>query len=133
MSAAGDAALLSALEAGRVDPAAFTHEDHVRAAHALLSGTEFFEAAHRYASALRRLTDKAGAPEKFNATITFGFLSMMAEAMQDRPEGEDADAFLAALPRFRAARLDARWSPERLSQPAARSIRLLPDRAPGHA
>ena len=130
MSAARDSALLIALEAGHVAPGAFTHENHVRAAHALLSGTEFFLAAHRYAAALRRLTQAAGAPEKFNATITFAFLSLMAEAMAERPAGEDADAFLAARPEFRTARLDARWSPERLAHPAARSIPLLPDRAP---
>lgn len=130
MSAGRDAALLGALETGRLDPAGFSHLDHVRAAHALLSGTEFFEAAHRYAAALRRLTEKAGVPEKYNATITFAFLSRMAEAMAARPAGEDADAFLKARPEFRAARLDGRWSPERLANPAARSIPLLPDRGP---
>ena len=119
--------LLQEFEAGTLDPAGFSHADHIRAAHALLAQAEFFEASARYAAALRRLTAKAGAPEKYSATVTFAFLALIAERMR---EGEDAEAFVSAHPDLLSAALSAHYSSARLADPAGRRAPLLPDRAP---
>ena len=122
--------LLTRFEGGDIDPATFTHADHLRAAYHMLRAHEFFEAAHRYAAALRALTLRAGAPEKFSATVTLGFLSLIAERMEAHDPG-DADAFVDANPDLTAGALAARYSPERLGSALARRAVLLPDRIAG--
>ena len=120
---------LAALDAGTLEPASFGHREHVLAAWEALRQDEFFAAAARYASGLRGLAARAGVPEKYSATVTLAFLSLIAERMQG--ETGDAEAFLAAnTDLMRGDALAARYSPERLAAPNARRIALLPDRAP---
>ncbi len=119
--------LLARFEGGDVDPATFTRADHLRAAYMMLRAAEFFEAAQRYAAALRALTIRAGAPEKFNATVTMAFLSLVAERMAAHDPG-DADGFLAAHPDLLGPALARLYSPDRLGSPLARRAALLPDR-----
>jgi hypothetical protein len=122
--------LLRRFEAAEVDPATFSHADHVRAGYEMLRKHEFFEAAQRFAAALRALTLRAGAPEKFNATVTMGFMSLIAERM-DADDPGDADAFLAAHPDLLGGGLMLRYSKGRLRSPLARRAALLPDLAAG--
>lgn len=120
-------ATLEALDTGAIDPAQFTHRDHVVLAFEALRQDDFFTASARIARGLQALAHRAGAPEKFNATITHAFLSLIAERMR---EGEDTESFLAANPDLlQGAALRHRYSRARLEDPRARRIALLPDRA----
>jgi len=119
--------LLTGLIEVSLDPAAFSHRDHVAAAFGALERFEFFTAMQVYADGLRALTVKAGVPEKFNATVTLAFISLIAEKMA---EGyDDADAMLAAHPELlRRDLLGAWYSKGRISSDLARRVAVLPDR-----
>lgn len=115
--------VLDALIDGTLSPLDFDHAAHVGAAHVALGRYEFFEAAAVFAAGLRSLSVRAGVPEKYNATITFAFLSLIAERMRD----EDAATFverhgsggLEAL-------LAAGYRRDRLESDLARRVALLP-------
>ena len=70
---------LEKLIEGTLDPESFSHSDHVGVAFAALQRYEFFEALYRVAVGLRDLANRAGVPKKFNATVTFYFMSLIAE------------------------------------------------------
>ncbi|WP_172297738.1 hypothetical protein [Pseudoruegeria sp. HB172150] len=116
-------AMLDELLAGTLAAEGFGHREHVAVAHAALCRWEFFEAAWRYSSGLRALTERAGVPEKFNATLTLAFLSLIAERMGQ----EDSVTFVElhtdlGMKLVRSAGYDA----ERLADPKARTVGLLP-------
>ncbi|MFC2969888.1 hypothetical protein [Acidimangrovimonas pyrenivorans] len=115
---------LEAFDAAEIDPAAFSHRDHLAVAFEALRQDEFFAASARIARGLRGLAAKAGAPEKYSATITLAFISLVAERMQ---EGQDFDAFLAANPELLNGALKRLYSSQRLADPRGRSVALLPD------
>lgn len=64
--------ITDAFEAGTIDTATFGHRDHVGVACGMLSRHSFLDAAYKYACGIRQMAEEAGAPEKFNATITLG-------------------------------------------------------------
>src|SRR6188472_2310372 len=76
---AASAAELAALEAGAVDPGAFTHPEHVRFAYGMLERYPFGEAVTRLSRGLKLLAAKAGRPEVYHETITVAFLALIAE------------------------------------------------------
>ena len=121
---------LDALVEGTLAPEEFSHRDHLVVAVQALSRHDFEEAHALVADGIRALTVRAGVPEKFNATITFAFMSAGAERMADYTDF-DAERFLAAHPELLERDfLASRYSPERLASPLARRLPLLPDRAP---
>ena len=79
-------------EAGVIDPSLFDHEAHVYVAWLYLKAFERDEAMGRFDAALRRLTRKIGATEKYNAMITWLFLKLIAERAR---ENETWPAFRA--------------------------------------
>ena len=111
---------------GTLDAGDFGHADHIRVAWEALSRHEFFEAASEVAAGLRRLTEQAGVPEKYNATVTLAFLSQIAERMAGAPH-EDADTFLAANPDLLGPGALAMFSKDRLGSALAHGVALLPD------
>jgi hypothetical protein len=84
---------------------------------------EFFEAAHMFSAGLRGLTRRAGVEEKYNATITLAFLSLIGERM-----GAETSAEFVAANRDlgQDALRRAGYDSERLSSDRARSVGLLP-------
>ena len=122
-----DAALLEAFDAGRISPADFDHRDHVRLAWRMLGpgGLTFFEAYGRYRRGLIRLTQAAGAPEKYSETQTLGWLALIHESIARTGEAQDFPTFerLAGLGRDSLAR---RYADGALSAPEARTGLLLP-------
>ena len=121
--------LLEAFEANTLDPAGFKHRDHVAAAFEMLRRYDFLEASARYASGLRAITEKAGVPEKFNATITLAFMSLIAERM-DAAGYDDFNAFEAANADLASMSVLEQWySKDRMTSDAARKMFLLPDKA----
>lgn len=112
---------LEAFEAGAIDPEAFTHRAHVEVAAAMLREADFLDAACRYQAGIVRIAESVGAPTKPNLTITLAFLSLIAERMRD-------GALDASLLNSRV--LGEWYSRERLAHPLARTVFLMPDRAP---
>ena len=119
--------MLRDLTSGTLAPEGFSHADHVGVAYEALSRSDFFDAAAQIATGLRTLAHRAGVPGKFNATITWAFLSLIAERMA-RTGHRDAADFLRRNPDLTdrgALRLP--YSAERLASDLARSVALLPD------
>ncbi|GHD99477.1 hypothetical protein U879_08140 [Defluviimonas sp. 20V17] len=127
--ASGPSGITQAFEAGSVDAAAFHHEQHVRVAFDLLRKYDFIDAAATYAKGLRAIAASAGAPEKFNLTITYAFLSLIAERLAASPDAT-FEAFVSQNPELLSKHLLEQWyGRERLRGPLARSVFLLPQGA----
>lgn len=125
--------LLQQFEAFEISAPDFHHEDHIRVAFQMLDSYEFVEACSRYANTIEAMADGVGAPEKFNVTITFAFMSLVAERKANF-NGEDLEGFLSANPDLlRRSVLRGWYSDERLASPDARSHFLLPDKMGGIA
>jgi hypothetical protein len=127
------AALLEALEHG--DPAAllargFGHREHLAVAWELVGRERLGHAIERLAAALRRVVTALGAPEKYNETLTWAWMVVVAERRAQAPEGEDFAGFLARngdLLDHRAT-LATYYAPAELGAPAARRTFVLPRR-----
>jgi len=120
-------ALTQSFEACDLDPAAFGHQEHVGVAYEMLRKYDFLTAAAKYADSIRTIATKAGAPEKYNATITLAFLSLIAERMQTCRH-DDCDDFLAQNQDLMSKDfLLQRYSAERLQSDLARHVFLMPD------
>ena len=118
--------LLDAFEQLRIAPEEFDHAAHVRVAYAMITRDDFVSACAKYAVTLRAMAARAGAPEKFNATVTFAFMSMIAEYAV---EVASYDELVSQHPELLSAGVLERWySAERLGSPLARRQFLLPDR-----
>lgn len=117
---------LARFEAGEIDPAGFSHRDHVRMGFELARRTPFTEAADRFAKALRRVTEAAGRPEKYHDTITVAFMALITERLGDDRD-QDFEAFAEANPDLFDAGVLERWyGRERLFSPQARRAFVLP-------
>ena len=92
-----DSQLQRRFERLEFEPGAFRHNDHVQAAYAMLGRYDFVDACVRYASTLRAMAESAGVPEKYNATITIAFLSLIAER-RSQSDSCDLGSFLASNP-----------------------------------
>ncbi len=125
MNAAAES-FLERFEALALSPADFGHADHVRAAFAMLERYDFATACARYAGAIKAMAERAGAHDKYNATITFAFMSVIAERKAHAPDA-DFDDFLARNPDLLSKDILLSWySKDRLSSPLARSQFLMP-------
>lgn len=123
----GASNLTEAFEAGTLDPATFTHQDHVAVAYDMLNAYEFLEACQKYAETIRALAEKAGAPMKFNATITLAFLSLIAERMS-AGQYRGYEDFISQNADLKSKQVLEKWySAERLTCETARKVFLLPD------
>ena len=123
---------LQRMVAGTLDPGEFGHLDHVGVAYEALARHEFYDAAGIIASGIRNLAERAGAPDKFHATITWAFLSLIAERMQTTEHDSAAD-FIRRNPDIGNGSALAPWyTDQRLKSDLARSIALLPDIPQSH-
>lgn len=122
-------AKLDRLLDGTLAPEDFGHADHVGVAFEMLRRAEFIEAYDGFSKGVRDLARRAGADGKFSATITFAYLSVIAERMR-RKEYADGAAFIADnADLLDGTFLKSRFSPERLSDEEGRASPLLPDLA----
>ena len=122
-----DSEMLGRFERLEIDAPGFRHADHVRVACEMLGKYEFFDACSRYAKTILAMATGVGVPEKFNATITFAFMSLIAERRASS-DATDVDTFLAENPDLLDKDLLDRWySKERLASPLARTQFLLPN------
>ena len=119
--------LTRSFEAQDLDASRFRHTDHIGVAYEMLRQHDFIEATARYAENIRSIAEKAGAHDKFNATITFAFMSLIAERMETT-EHRDYDDFIARNADLKSKDILQKWySPERLHSASARRVFLLPD------
>lgn len=119
--------VLADFEAGRIDPARFTHREHVRVGYELLERHLFPEALLHLARGLRRLAAKAGQPEVYHETLTAAFLALIAER---RLQGRYAnwEDFATRNPDLMEKRLVEKiYPPARLQSAVARRTFVLPE------
>jgi len=119
--------LRRSFEAQDLDASRFRHMDHVGVAYEMLKSHDFIDATAKYAENIRSIAAKAGDPEKFNTTITFAFMSLIAERMATT-EHKSYDEFIARNSDLKSKDVLRRWySPDRLHSDEARRVFLLPD------
>ncbi len=115
-----------AFEAHAIDNATFGHAEHVQVAYDLLRKYDFIDAAAIYAKGIRALAANAGAPDKFNLTITYAFMSLIAERLS-KTQADDFESFAQENADLMAKTVLNQWySSERLNTQLARDIFLLP-------
>ena len=122
--------LLTQFEAFEVDAAKFGHRQHVQVAYEMLHKYRYVEACTRYSNAINTIATNAGAPEKFNVTITFAFLSLIAERIHRTTKWSSFEEFLAQNEDLLSKNALGQWySSEQLQSDFARTHFLLPNRA----
>ncbi len=120
--------LLDRFEGFEIPPQDFGHYDHLAVAYAMLERYDFMEACARCASTIQAMAIGAGAPKKFNATITIAFLSLIAER-KSKTDSHNLKSFLASNPDLLKKDVLKTWySNDRLHSALARKQFLLPDK-----
>ncbi len=112
-----------------IDASTFHHAEHVRVAYDLLQTRDFIDAAATYAKGLRVIATEAGVPEKFNVTITYAFMSLIAERRATTDDG-GFDRFIGDNPDLmKKSALSGWYADDRLHSDLARDVFLLPQTA----
>jgi len=110
-----------------LDAGGFRHVDHIGVAYEALDRNGFFDALHIVAKGIDNAATRAGATDKFNATITAAFMSIIAERMEAQ-DYRDAQDFIDRNPDLVAGKpLKGFYSRERLVSDQARRVALMPD------
>ena len=121
--------LLAQFEEFTIDPARFGHVQHIQVAFEMLHKYNYVDACTKYATAIDTIATNAGAPEKFNVTITFAFLSLIAERI-DATKPSTFEEFLTQHEDLLLKGVLEKWySSEQLKSEFARTHFLLPRRA----
>jgi len=108
-------------------PSDFSHLDHVGVAFEALQRHDFFDALAIIANGIQKLTIRANAHDKFNATITFIYMSVVAERMK-AGNYANIDDFLRQNSDLVKKPIAKIWySKSRITSDIARSIPVLPD------
>ena len=119
--------LREAFDACSLDPETFHHEQHVAVAWTYLQDFPLAQALERFSSALLRFATSAGAPQKYHETITWAFLIVLNERMQQMPDAS-WEQFAAANPDLMQwpASLDRYYSAGVLASDLAKRTFVLP-------
>jgi len=125
-----DSELLTQFEAFEVNAADFGHRQHVQVAFEMCHKYSYLDACAKYANAINTIATNAGAPEKFNVTITFAFLSLIAERIHGTTKWSSFEEFLAQNEDLLSKNALGKWySSEQLQSDFARTHFLLPNKA----
>jgi N-formylglutamate deformylase len=115
-------------EAAEVDAATFDHRAHLEVAWHYLSSLTLEDALARYVCHLQALVAKLGVAQKFHRTLTWFWMTMLDQAMQ-QSVGLAFDALLLQHPHLLDRDLPLRWySSAQLSSQRARQGFVLPER-----
>lgn len=122
---------LGALEACTLAPAAFNHVAHVRAGFLYLQRQDFPESLGAMRRAIKAFAASIGKDDLYHETITTAFMTLINARLAVEPAGLNWEDFAARHPDlFDGTALSQHYSRERLQQPLARQVFLLPDRVP---
>jgi hypothetical protein len=118
--------LLEQFESLEINPEEFGHRQHVQVAYEMLHKYSYLDTCTRYANNINTIATNAGAPEKFNVTITLAFLSLIAERV-NRSTKKDFQEFLVENQDLLSKNVLGKWySSEQLESEFARTHFLLP-------
>lgn len=122
-----DAELLERFESNTLDPARFSHREHVRVAWLLLRRDGLVAALGGYRTRLQQLTSRVGKPEVYHETITFASLLLVWDRLGDA--SETFSDFAARCPELfvKPSLLDRLYQPATLASRRARERFVLPD------
>ena len=119
--------LLRRFERLEIQAGHFSHRDHVQVAFEMLHKYPYLEACTRYAGTISEFATNAGVPRKFNVTITFAFLSLIAERIHEKPGWPGFDEFIARNEDLLSkGALQTWYTDEELHSEFARTHFLLP-------
>jgi hypothetical protein len=76
---------VQAFEQTTLDPTTFHHREHLYVAWCYLRALPLEDALARYVHHLRQLAIALGVPHKFHATMTWGYVVLLGEAMDRSP------------------------------------------------
>jgi hypothetical protein len=113
--------------------AGFRHRDHVRLAFICLREDPSLRGLDGFVRALQAFAAHAGRPELYHETLTWAFLLILRERME-QGTAANFDEFADANPDLLAWQpsvLDRYYRPETLSSPRARRVFVMPDRGIG--
>lgn len=127
-----DEELIEAFEQNTLRPSDFGHETHVRLTWLYLQKQSLAEALVLISRGLVRLTARLGVPDKYHETITFAYVMLVNERLEQVGRDRSWSDFIAANPdlleRNKAALLRY-YDPEQLDSELARKIFVLPARS----
>src|SRR5579862_5613865 len=114
---------------GRSAAGGFGHREHVHLAFLAVRRYGTAEAAERIGGWLRHLTVYAGAPQKYNATVTRAWTEIVGHHVaDDQARSADFDSFAARHPRLLDKRLlMVHYSSSVLASARARAAWVEPD------
>ncbi|MBL4633788.1 MAG: hypothetical protein JKY56_07940 [Kofleriaceae bacterium] len=113
--------------AQKIEPSEFRHMDHLRVAYEMLHANDFIDAIAQYAKGIRSMASRAGAPAKFNVTITIAFMSLVAERIHIAPQKCFSEFISENGDLLQKDVLDQWYGQDRLQSDVARQIFLLPN------
>jgi hypothetical protein len=123
---------VEAFEAADIAADRFDHEAHVYIGWLYLERFTLLDAIGRFTSALKRLTIKLGATEKYHETISWFFMILIAERRQSACAGSWADFRRQNEDLFRGSELLQRfYSSQCLRSSLAKETFVLPDLVSG--
>ena len=126
-----DDELVAAFEECALSPALFHHADHVRLAWIYAGRCDGKEAEEKLLAGIRRFAEKAGAPGKFQYTMTIAWSRLVVSARRNSKGESTFGEWIANHPEFLDRRLlEKYYSKDKLENELARSAWVPPDLAP---
>ena len=130
-----DREFVTAAEECTIPCCEFRHADHVRLAWLYLREYALLDAIGRFTAALRRFATRCGGAGKYHETITWAYLLIIHERMQQDECGNDWECFRVAnsdLFAWNPSILERYYAPQTLGSDLAKRIFVLPDRCVPH-
>ncbi len=123
-----DREFMASLTDTSIDPAAFNHTGHLRAAYLVLTEEPTFgRALDRIAALIKAFAAKHGKTDLYHETITVAFVSLINARIKGVGDGGGWDGFAAAnSDLFERPALGVFYPEETLAAPLAKRVFLLP-------
>lgn len=126
-----DEEFLAAVAAAKFPGGKFGHRGHLRMAWICLRANAFEAGMEQIRGTVKGFAALLGVPEKYNETVTRAWAERVQAALEETPELDSFDAFLAAHPELlNPALLERHYRKETLDSPAARVGWVPPDLEP---
>ena len=119
---------IEAFEACEVPNTEFHHADHIRLAWLYLRAHPLLAAIERFTTSLKRFAAHNGVPGLYHETITWAYLLLIHERMNDEESFEEFRAANPELFQWKPSVLDRYYQAETLATERARNVFVMPDR-----